>query len=539
MNNFIEIARSSYAFDEKVFMNDFRWKILMELYERNFLNPINPDYNRLPKKIHQIWLGSSLPEKYKKFTDSWKTYNPDWEYRLWTDADLDGIDITNRSLFNSISNLGQKSDYLRYHILNQFGGIYVDTDFECLKSFDSLSYVDFLVGVGYATQLEIYIGLIASVPHHPITELLVSSMSRIGLRNVKTVFNTTGTYFFTRIFFKVVSEYMEGIVVLPTDYLYPFPNKAGHENKTGLRYIKDCSYAVHHWAVSWSKRQDWIQGEKFKDLADYTYSPKIKSPDDYDNLPSTIEWTSLKDGVIIYTHISYAKQLLGILKNFDKKFTLITHSCDSSIGDGKIVKTVNGKVVSVDNYILPDNLIKWYSKNVDTVNPRIESIPIGLENDRWYASLKKKEKMLDGLNHTKKIRNLAYLNINVTTNPAKRNILYTLFDKKPWVTVESGKNGYGFDKYLDNLCNHKYVFCPAGNGMDTHRFWETLYMSAVPIVKKDINNWFYNDMPVLYVNEWEDVTEELLNDMWDKYRDGVWNKEKLTFEYWKNKICGQ
>jgi len=72
--------------------------------------------------------------------------------------------------------------------------------------------------------------------------------------------------------------------------------------------------------------------------------------------------------------------------------------------------------------------------------------------------------------------------------------------------------------------------------MDTHRLWETLYMGSIPIVRTDINNWFYNDMPILYVNEWDEVTSDLLDAMYPIYSHGVWDKNILTFEYWKNKI---
>jgi inositol phosphorylceramide mannosyltransferase catalytic subunit len=140
---------------------------------------------------------------------------------------------------------------LRYHILNQFGGIYADTDFECLRSFNSLSYVDFIGGVGFPSRIELYIGLIGCVPHHPIMEQIVNGMDKIRDGGWPAIFETTGTYFFTRTFFKVVTEYQKGIVMLPPDYFYPFPNQGGHENRKGRDYIKDCSYAVHHWAVSW------------------------------------------------------------------------------------------------------------------------------------------------------------------------------------------------------------------------------------------------------------------------------------------------
>lgn len=234
--------------------NDYQWLLLKDLYDGNFINIKNRNYNTLPKKIHQIWLGSDIPEKYKKWGETWKQHNPDWEYKLWTDEDVNDVDIPNRSLFNSIKNMGQKSDFLRYHILNQFGGVYVDTDFECLKSFNDLTYANFLVGVGYPSKVELYIGLIGSIPNYPILLRVINSINSndIGKLGWKNVFETTGTYFFTRIFFEMITKYIKGVVVLPPDYFYPFPNEKGHEHRNGRNYIKDCSYALHHWAVAWS-----------------------------------------------------------------------------------------------------------------------------------------------------------------------------------------------------------------------------------------------------------------------------------------------
>lgn len=248
---FKDMIGRSYNFNQSVFDSDARWRLLNELYDRNFIDTSNRNYDNLPKKIHQIWLGSKFPDKYKKWADSWSFFNPDWEYRLWTDDNIDDIILPNGELFNSIRNYGQKSDFLRYHILNQFGGIYVDTDFECLKSFDTLSYVSFITGVGFPSKVELYVGLIGSVPGHPIISRIVDSMDRVHDRKWEDIFETTGSYFFTRIFFEVIAGYMEGIVVLPPDYFYPFPNQRGYKHRDGRAYIKDCSYAIHHWETSW------------------------------------------------------------------------------------------------------------------------------------------------------------------------------------------------------------------------------------------------------------------------------------------------
>ena len=39
--------------------------------------------------------------------------------------------------------------------------------------------------------------------------------------------------------------------------------------------------------------------------------------------------------------------------------------------------------------------------------------------------------------------------------------------------------------YLDALTNYKYIFCPEGLGLDTHRFWETIYAGSIPVTKNN------------------------------------------------------
>lgn len=236
-------------------MEPIKWYVCHRLYANNYLLRRDEDYTVLPKRIHQIWLGSPLPEQYKQWTESWQKFNPGWEYKLWTDDNVDEVEIERRDLFNSITHLGQKSDFLRYHILNQYGGLYVDTDFECLKSFDDLTYLNFFTGRSHSKEvMELFIGLIASTPNHPILRKVLFNMNTIKSGNWKDIFNTTGTYFFTKIFFESVVSYSRGIVIFPPEYFYPFPNH-NHEKETNPeRFIRDCSYAIHYWEVSWSSK---------------------------------------------------------------------------------------------------------------------------------------------------------------------------------------------------------------------------------------------------------------------------------------------
>jgi len=83
---------------------------------------------------------------------------------------------------------------------------------------------------------------------------------------------------------------------------------------------------------------------------------------------------------------------------------------------------------------------------------------------------------------------------------------------------------------------HKFVLCPEGNGTDTHRTWETLYVGSIPIEKRNINNSFYQDLPICFVDSLSEINEDFLNYEFDRIKNTKWNLDKLNFSYWKDKI---
>lgn len=251
--DFYTLLKRSYCFNPAAWQTDDGY-LLRFLYWRNYLEEAYssaPSMRNIPKKIHQIWLGSELPEKYKKLTKSWQKFHPDWEYKLWTDKDAQDLTIANRQAYDTAVNYGMKSDILRYEILRQQGGLYVDTDFECLKSFDDLMYLEFFAGIAYSVDILIYCGLIASVPHHPVITKCADSLHILYDGNeANTIMYLTGPDYLTRCFLSTVKQDDKGIVAFPCDFFYPLPNNERGGNKT-RKYIRPCSYAIHHFGVSW------------------------------------------------------------------------------------------------------------------------------------------------------------------------------------------------------------------------------------------------------------------------------------------------
>ena len=254
------LIRKSYEYSQEKQDISPNWEVLRTLYEKNYTSQTYLSHTpeqKIPKKIHQIWLGGNFPKQYKQWAKSWLKFNRGWEYTLWTENNIRDIVLTKgeKKTYRSIKNVAQKSDFLRYHILNQFGGVYVDTDFECLKSFDDLLYLDFFTGIGYLAEVELYIGLIASIPRHPILQNIIEGMVDIPKGNRwRVIFNSTGSYYFTRKFFETVKFNAEGVVAFPMNFFYPFPNNVRKEGHP-YRYVSSCSYAIHHWEVSWLKKQ--------------------------------------------------------------------------------------------------------------------------------------------------------------------------------------------------------------------------------------------------------------------------------------------
>lgn len=65
------------------------------------------------------------------------------------------------------------------------------------------------------------------------------------------------------------------------------------------------------------------------------------------------------------------------------------------------------------------------------------------------------------------------------------------------------------NKYSNLVCEYSYIACPRGNGIDTHRFWETMYRGLIPIVKRSA--WSESlvelRLPFIQVEDWSDVAE--------------------------------
>jgi hypothetical protein len=262
-----------------------------------------------------------------------------------------------------------------------------------------------------------------------------------------------------------------------------------------------------------------ISGKDFIEISNIIFCPTQRNLYCRYNV-SIINDINTIDKPILYTHTDFIPDLFNILEKVDKKVILISHNSDHN----------------TPNIHIPECIFKWYSQNVSMEDTRLESIPIGIENDVWFPHIGKRNKMVNKLKELKNHRSLLYINHNVNTNPSERKDPYDLFKDKNWTILKNYKNGDRFDEYIDDIYNSKFVLCPNGNGIDTHRLWETLYLKTIPVVKKSINSSFYKELPICFVDNWNDINEIFLQNEYNRISNIDWNLEKLDIEYWKNKI---
>lgn len=233
------------------------WDRLEVLYSNYLKIKDNKEPELTPKKIHQIWLGE-MPESHKMLIPKIIGNHNGWEYKLWTMEELKDYPMVNRELFDSVSNLGSKSDIARYEILYNEGGIYLDSDFEMVTSFDTLLCNEFFTGCGHIEKPEVFNGLVGCSKNNELMSLILNGLK--GKTKEGDIMHNTGPYYFSSLFFNYIKDNMDKkIVVLPTPYFYPFPASERFLIRNKFNQLKDFIYSfntddticIHLWYNSW------------------------------------------------------------------------------------------------------------------------------------------------------------------------------------------------------------------------------------------------------------------------------------------------
>lgn len=215
----------------------------------------------LPKIIHYCWFGSNpIPELEKKCIESWKKTFPEFKLMFWNEETFD----INSCLFTKIAyehaQYAFVSDYVRVKALYDFGGIYVDTDYEFIKNIcDIIEKYDNILG----WENKYYIGtaFMAFTPKHEIIEYLLDYYNKSNLR--KNEIDTTAnvailTNLLTKYGLKIdkTRQVILNIQIFERDYFYPKKNNNNFD-------ISQNTCGVHHYSMSWLSERQKKRGNNF------------------------------------------------------------------------------------------------------------------------------------------------------------------------------------------------------------------------------------------------------------------------------------
>jgi hypothetical protein len=246
----------------------------------------------------------------------------------------------------------------------------------------------------------------------------------------------------------------------------------------------------------------------------------------------------LKEGDSVYICNTAIKYFVNwFLPKLNCKIVLVSGDSDDLIYKNVIInKIINSPMIH-----------HWYIQNCQFEHRKVTVLPVGLDyhtiasgqKNEWGAKQSEtdQERDLQTLRETMKPieqrKPLCYANYHFTINRGDRTLAYKNVPKKlcyyePALT--SRINNW------KNQLDYAFVISPFGCGFDCHRTWEALLLGCIPITRHSTMDKLFEDLPVLLVNKWSDVTRELLDDYLAKYKNKIYNYNKLTLKYWDRKI---
>ena len=176
----------------------------------------------------------------------------------------------------------------------------------------------------------------------------------------------------------------------------------------------------------------------------------------------------------------------------------------------KFIIITNLEDTPIDAQIrVPDNVLCISAVNAIAHGDKVIPAPYGVQR-KMTPDDDRIEQLTEWMEFDNKDNpdKLLYVSHNESSN-ARRLGIKNLFYDKDWAEVNEQRVSY--HTFLSNLSNSKFMICPIGNAIDCHRNWEVLYMRRVPIMVRDpYLEELYKSYPVLFVDDYKDVTKELL-----------------------------
>lgn len=231
----------------------------------------------IPKIIHYCWFGGNpIPTEYQQYIDSWQKFLPDYEIKRWDETNYN----VHKNQYMSDAYKEKKwafvSDYCRLDVVYQEGGIYLDTDVEVVRSFDTLLTEEMFCGFeirdpkGYKKreiiEYSVAFGLgFGCQKLHPILKEMLDYYETLSFYNPDGSLNLVACpRYQTQILCRHglipnnKTQRLENCIAYSPEYFCPQSNVTDE-----MLMLTENTYSIHHFTVSWAPQRD-LEARKWK-----------------------------------------------------------------------------------------------------------------------------------------------------------------------------------------------------------------------------------------------------------------------------------
>lgn len=217
----------------------------------------------IPKIIHYCWFGKNpLPDKAKKCIESWKKFMPDYEIKEWNEDNFNVNIIKYTAEAYKLKKYAFVSDYARFWILYNYGGVYFDVDVELIKPIDDIIARGAFMGCEKSRYENITFnpatGLGMAAPtHHPFYEKVLCTYQHKHLISWNGQITETVVGIVKNLFKnKSYNTDSNHIIHCQDIYIYPDEYFCPLHYFTKELTITENTRSIHHYVASWTDKKE-------------------------------------------------------------------------------------------------------------------------------------------------------------------------------------------------------------------------------------------------------------------------------------------
>ncbi len=208
--------------------------------------------------IHQTAKTADIPERWRAYQRRIRDLYPGWEYRLWTDEDnlalvRERMPEFEGAFLSAPLNI-MRADLIRYIILDTFGGLYLDLDYEFQRHYEFDGYRLVLPRESDDDQ-PVFVGnaVMASEPGHPLWRALIREyLARLPeaprYPEEEDVITLTGPALVTRVYLREFAA--DPSIFVPPHYAFHPPMPWTDDEYKALQ-ADERVYGIHHCDGTW------------------------------------------------------------------------------------------------------------------------------------------------------------------------------------------------------------------------------------------------------------------------------------------------